>query len=338
MDSAIIGRMENATPQQILDKVRSSKNILVNMDTRTDFDALASSIVFGNFLDSIGKTYKIIHAKKIKNTFNGYFEFDKIQTEKDISLTDLDPYDLIIFLDSGSKDHVSLNMSFEFPKNVTTINIDHHATNDMFGDLNYVFQLGSCCTVLSQLFNQVGYTLSVEDMSILTIGILTDTGFLKFDTARSQDYRTIADFIDKGVSVWEINSKLAGSEYFDQIKYKKFVYDKLVVNFDKKYGYVTITFQELDDAGINMENVFVKHVDLIRYIIGLDFVFAVSEAENEPNTYNLSFRTATPGVDVAKIAQIFGGGGNVMAAGGNVYNQKSIEDALAFVLEKLNLT
>lgn len=69
MDSAIIGRMENATPQQILDKVRSSKNILVNMDTRTDFDALASSIVFGNFLDSIGKTYKIIHAKKNKKHF-----------------------------------------------------------------------------------------------------------------------------------------------------------------------------------------------------------------------------------------------------------------------------
>ncbi len=330
--------MENASPQQILDKIKSSKNVLINMDTRSDFDALASAVVFGNFLESLGKPHKIIHAKKIKNTFNGYFGFDQIQTEKDISLTDLDPYDLIVFLDSGSKDHVSLNMSFEFPKDITTINIDHHATNDMFGDLNYVFQLGSCCTVLCQFFSQINYTIPVEDMSILTIGILTDTGFLRFDTAKSQDYRTIADFIDKGVSVWEINSKLTGNEYYDQIKYKKLVYDKLVVNFEKKYAYITITFQELKDVGINMENVFAKHVDLVRYIMGLDFVFGVSEAENEPNTYNLSFRSATPGVDVAKIAQSFGGGGHVMAAGATVYNQNSIEDAVAYVLEKLNLT
>lgn len=329
--------MENTSAAAILDKIKNSKNILINMDTRTDYDALCSSIVLNKFIQSLNIKSKVIHANKINQTFNRFdFQAD-ITTETDISTLDLNLYDLIIFLDSGTKVHVSLNDKFLIPAHICSINIDHHVTNDMFGDLNYIHHIGSCCSVLYKFFKELSLAIPKEYLDIMAVGLLTDTGFFKFDSAKPEDFRIAADMLEQGVKIWEIISKLTSYEYIDQIRFKELVYRNLKTNFNKKYAYSTITLKEIRDSNINMDKVFIRHSDLIKYIEGIDMAFVIAEVESDPKYYELSFRSKTPDVDVSKIAEIFGGGGHTTGAGASLYGVSSIEEALDIVLKKLAL-
>jgi c-di-AMP phosphodiesterase-like protein len=86
-----------------------------------------------------------------------------------------------------------------------------------------------------------------------------------------------------------------------------------------------------------MNNVFVRHSDLIKYIEGVDFTFVIAETDSDPKYYELSFRSKTPDFNVCEIAELFGGGGHKTGAGAKLYNASSIEEALNIVLNKLML-
>ncbi len=322
----------NNSASEILEQLQSAKNVLINMDTRTDFDALGCSVVFSKFLDTRGIQNKVIHANKIKPTFEGIFSYSNIKQETDISTEDLTKYDYVIFLDSGSKSHISVKEGYELPINVKTINFDHHSTNESFGTYNYVFKLGSCSSVLYKFFNEIKFETPNEYFEILSMGLLTDTGFFKYDSCTSFEFRFAADMIDRGVSIAERISKLSSYEHIDQIKYKELVYRNLSVNKEKKYAYSLVTLSEIKSAGIDMDKVFVRHSDLIKYIIETDFSFVISETDSNPKYFEVSFRSKTPDIDVKKYAQALGGGGHITGAGAKLYDATSINDALLKVL------
>jgi len=330
--------VNNSTAQEILEKIRSSKNILINMDTRTDFDALASSVVLNTFIRSLGGiNTTIIHSRKLRKTFQGYFPYDEVQEETDVSDIDLSEFDLAIFLDSGLEEHISINKDFNLPEGLTTINIDHHTTNDMFGDLNYVYHLGSCCSVLYKFFGELEVKLSVEQLETLAVGLLTDTGFLRYNSTTPEDFRIVAEFVERGVKLWEIISKLTDYEHIDQLKYREIVLKNLVVDFEKKFAYSTVSLAELKERKINLSNVFINSSDLIKYIIGVDFAFVISELGEEPKQFKLSFRSKDPEIDVSKMVGKFGGGGHKSAAGAVIEGPQTLDEAVNTVLTTLAL-
>lgn len=329
--------MENSTAQSILETIKTSKNILINMDTRTDYDALCSSLVLNKFINSLGKASQIIHAGKINQSFNKFFSHDAVETETDINSMELDKFDLVIFVDSGLEQHISLDDKFVIPESITTINIDHHISNDMFGVKNYVLHLGSCCSVLYHFFKEINFDCPKDYLDILAVGLITDTGVFKFDSVKPEDFKIAGEMLEKGIKIWEFISKLTSYEYIDQIRYKQLVFKNLVVNFDKKFAYSMLTLEEINEQNIDMNNVFVRHSDLIKYIEGVDFTFVIAETDSDPKYYELSFRSKTPDFDVCEIATLFGGGGHKTGAGAKLYNVFSIEEALNIVLNKLML-
>jgi phosphoesterase RecJ-like protein len=240
-------------------------------------------------------------------------------------------------LDSGKLSHVSKNELFKVPSTIKSVNIDHHITNDYFGDLNYVYQLGSNCTVLYQFFNELNVILDFESMNILSIGIITDTGFFKNDSLTSLDLNALGQLMEKGVQIWDLVTRLSNYEPYDQIKYKELVYKNTIVNFEKKFAYSFVKKEEVEKMGIDLGKVYVRHSDLLKYIVGIDFAFAISDINDQPGTLEVSFRTSSKNVDVSKFAQAFGGGGHKGAAGCLLTDNPTFEQALQLVLQKLDL-
>lgn len=318
--------------KQIIEKIKASKNILLNVDTRTDFDALCGSKVLYNFITKLGKKTECIHANKINETFTRFNDFEHIQQNIDISSLSLTDYDLIIFFDSGSKSHISLSPEFKIPDNIFTINIDHHETNELFGNINYVMKYGSCCTVLYQFLKECDYDISKEELELLTMGLLTDTGFFKFTNITPFDLKVASYILESGVNISNIITKLSSYEYIDQIRYKELVYKNTVVNYDKKYAYSTVSLNEINERNINMDKVFVRHSDLIKYIEGVDFVFVISEVNNISKYFEISFRSKNPDVDVCELAKKLGGKGHKNAAGVKIYDKSSLGEVLNLVL------
>ncbi len=327
----------NSSPEEILSAIRASHRILINMDTRTDIDAICSSKLVKWWAGKLGKTADIIHANELRQSHAQYFDCTDIKPDTDISDVELSVYDLVIFVDSGDAKHVSLQENFTIPKEITSINIDHHPGNDHFGKLNYVIELGSCCSALYELFRELKVDLDDYSRRLIAFGVITDTGFFNFNSTKAEDFRIVADLSDSGIKVYEIMNTMKNLESLDQIKFKNLVYSNLKVVAEEHYAYSTITLKEISDRGIDVNKVYVRHADLLRYIDSVDFSFVVSEISSQPKVFELSLRSKDPSVDVSKMAKVFGGGGHTTGAGAKIYEAKDVDSALQIVKTKLNL-
>jgi len=325
--------MENNSAQEILKRIKESKYVLINMDTRTDFDALCSATVFSHFLDSLNIKHKVIHTEKIPDSYSGHFDYSVIEQETDIKDINLNKFDLVILTDCSSANKISKDQGFKLPENILTINIDHHSTNDYYADLNYVFPYGSACTVLYQFFKENNIELPKKDLEIIYIGIYTDTGLYKYKGICAEDFIYTAEIIQREVNIHSILDKFKEKETLDEIKYKQIIYKNLKINKEKKFAYSTITLKEIADENIDMDKVTIKHSEIIRYLENIDFCFGLEE--KEPGKFKVSFRTDTPDFDISMFAKKLGGGGHKQGAGANVLGVNSIQEALDKVLNIL---
>ena len=326
----------NNSATEILNTIKASKNVLINMDTRTDYDALSGSLVLSNFIDTLGIKNTVIHASDIGEKFEQFYSHEKIKTNTDISTINLTDFDLLIFMDTGTRSHISNNMGFMVPKNITTINFDHHASNDFFGKLNYIYPFGSCCSVLFKFFEELEIELDIAQLNILVVGILTDTGFFIYDTVKPEDFEITAKLMRRGIQVWDFITKLGSYEYLDQVKFKKIIYSNLKVDLLKKYAYSTLTLAELNVEGIDLNKVVVRHSDLLKFIREVDFAFVIAELDTTPKSFEVSFRSKNPNIDVSQMAKAFGGGGHKTGASAKL-EALDLNEALMLVLQKLNL-
>jgi len=324
--------MTNNSANEIINRLETSKNVLINVDTRTDLDAVCSARIVSEFLKSKQIKHSIIHSKRIPANYAQYVDTSDYKTETDISKVDLHDFDLIVFLDSGSENHVSTDSKFKIPSNIDTLDIDHHDSNEKYGTYNYVYRMGCTCTVLFKMFEEVGIELSIPELKQLVTALLTDTGFFKYDTMTETDFGICAKISARGVKIHEIVNSLLGSESLDQIRFKELVFKNLVVDKKSKIAYTSYTKEDLRVRNIQLDKVYVKASDLIKYIDGINYVFALSEDETNQKNVKVSFRTNVIGLNVCEIAEKLGGAGHIMAAAAVLEGVENFEEALPKVL------
>ena len=119
------------TLDNILEEINNANKIVILTHENPDGDAIGSSLGLYNALKSMGKNPDII-IPEYSRIFKFLAGADEIKTESDI-----ENYDLAIAVDCAS---IKLLNGFAkyFEGAKVKINIDHHSTNMMFGDYNYV--------------------------------------------------------------------------------------------------------------------------------------------------------------------------------------------------------
>ena len=132
---------------------------------------------FFNALKSLNKDCYIIS----KDTLSENLKFLKGSDEITGEITEpVDETDVVVVLDCGNLERVSANLK-EFTG--TIINIDHHLSNDKYGDINYIdSNAAATAEIVFELLNLMGISFEKEDSVIKDIGtcmytsIVTDTG------------------------------------------------------------------------------------------------------------------------------------------------------------------
>lgn len=326
----------NSSATEIKQAITNAKNILINMDTRFDFDAVCSVLLFQYVLkNNFNKDSTIIFSSKLKPDAYKLLDVSKIIENTDISQLNVVEYDLIIALDSGDGNHISVKEDYKTPEGIEVINIDHHKGNDYFGDKNYVSYLASNTSNLYKLFTEMGIEIDKHMGRLIALGLLTDSAFFMLDTVTSFDFRVAADLKDLGVDFDELIFQLTSNEPLDNLLLKELVISNLKVSAIKKYAYSTVTLDELSERGINEGNTFATPSDILKRLDSVDFVFVV--VEKEIGKYKLTFRSHLPTYDVSKLANAFEGGGHKGAAGAILRGKYAdIESAVAKVLDVLD--
>ena len=154
------------TLDDIKEKINEAKTILIETHESPDGDAIGSSLAMMLALKSIGKDVDVV-IPAYARIFNFLPGADEIKSEgRDIK------YDLGIALDcTDTKRLKGYEPYFENAK--TTICIDHHGTNKMFADINYVDPVSpACAQILIVVLNKLGIEISEKIGTCILTGDL----------------------------------------------------------------------------------------------------------------------------------------------------------------------
>ena len=219
--------------------------------------------------------------------------------------------DLAIVCDTGVLDRVgSVAQAVTSARRLLVI--DHHLTPGTIGDVRVVDPEAAATTQLVfELLNRLGWEITRPIAEALYTGLVTDTGRFQYSSTSPAVHRMAADLLDAGVKPTPIGQALYEENTFGYFS----VVSKVLggAKLDEEAGLVWAVLRQGDiaDAGVGWEDAD-QLIDLVR--LAREAGVACLLKEVQPGTLKGSLRSRGE-IDVAEIAQAFGGGGHHNAAG-----------------------
>lgn len=318
------------TLSQIAKFILESKKIGITYHVSPDGDAVGSVLALFNALKSLNKDCYIIS----KDTLSENLKFLKGSDEITGEITEpVDETDIVVVLDCGNLERVSANLK-EFTG--TIINIDHHISNDKYGDINYIdSNAAATAEIVFELLNLMGISFEKEDSVIKDIGtcmytsIVTDTGAYRHSNVTERTHKISATLKKIGVDNTFIYQSLFDNKDFSRIKLIGKALSSMQLILNGKVALLEIDKNFTADLGIDIGDT----SDIISYglqIKGVEVTLLLKEVEDGVKA---SLR-AKSYVDVRKIAEVFGGGGHIRASGIKIKNM-SMEEAKYEILNEI---
>lgn len=304
-------------PKQIHEKLKKSQRPLIISHIRPDGDAIGSLIGFGLELTKAGKTPNLVLEDGLPVKYR-FLKGSELVTKKPAENPDL-----TISLDCSDIHRLGDSLSY-IPIN---INIDHHITNEQFGEINLVLpEYPATSAILAEFLPSWGFPLDQDSSSALLMGILTDTIGFRTSNVTPAILRQAAQLMEYGAVLSEIytqalvaqsfpGSLLWGMALSRLVRENGLVWTVITLEDRKKAGYAG-----RDDADLT---------NVLSAIEGSD----VSILFNEQNSgkVKVSWRSNAP-YDVSRIAQQFGGGGHPPASGAEI--EGTLEEVEKKVISK----
>ena len=318
------------TLSQIANFILEGKKIGITYHVSPDGDAVGSVLALLNALKSLNKDCYVIS----KDTLSDNLRFLKSSEEVTGEVVKpLEETDIIVVLDCGNLERVSAHLE-EFTG--TIINIDHHLSNDKYGDINYIdSNAAATAEIVFELINIMGINFDECNSTIKEIGtciytsIVTDTGGYRHSNVTERTHNISAVLKKIGVDNTFIYQSLFDNKDFNRIKLIGKALTNIQLILNGKVALLEIDKSFTDDLGIDIGDT----SDIISYglqIKGVEVTLLLKEVDDGVKA---SLR-AKSYVDVRKIAEVFGGGGHVRASGIKIKNI-SMEEAKYEILNEI---
>ena len=293
------------TLDEILKEINNAEKIVILTHESPDGDAVGSSLSMKLILKQLGKDADVI-IPEYSRMYNFLPLADEIMEKSDIK-----KYDLAISVDCATLKRLAVSEYFENAKR--NIVIDHHGSNNMYGDLNYVNPVSpACCEILASIAEYFKIKITKDLGTCLMTGIITDTGGFRHIGITPDTFEYTAELIRLGVNVPDIYKRTLNTKTKANFELTKRVIDRLELLEDGKVSFSYITTQ--DELEVNAEPG--DHEGLVeigRDIEGVMVSVFIRQKDGE-DLYKASLRSVD-GINVSDICIVFGGGGHSRAAG-----------------------
>ncbi len=224
-------------------------------------------------------------------------------------------FDCVLAVDSASLDRIGEVQQFIHNRK-SLINIDHHASNTRYGDLNWVSpNEPSSGEMIYRLLKAVRWSIKPQIADCLFTAISTDTGSFQYPTTRPSTYEIAGDLVDKGANLSVICDQVYQSYPLSRVKLIRHVYNHFKLTNDNKIAYFWLRPKDYQRTGAAPD----ESEGLIDHIRDIDpVVVACLFEELEPEVIRISLRSKSPDINVSDTAKRFGGGGHKAAAGARI--------------------
>ncbi len=303
------------TLDNILEEIKQANSIIILTHETPDGDAIGSSLAMLLALKTLGKKSDVI-IKEYPRTFEFLPGANEVKKE-----TEIQNYDLAISLDCADLKRLSGKEYFEEAKK--GIVIDHHGSNTMYGDINFVNPVSpACCEILAGMFEYFDINIDTNIGTAILTGIITDTGGFKYSSVTPETFEFTAELLRKGVNVSEIYKRVLETKTKSNFELMKRTMNRLELLEDGKVAFTYMTLQDEEEVNAEIGD----HEGIVengRSIEGVQI--SVFIRQKDENSYKISMRS-NGNINVSDICYIFGGGGHPNAAGaliqGNVEQVK----------------
>lgn len=297
------------TLDNILEEIKNANTIAILVHENPDGDAIGSATAMHLALKQLGKDSDVIIPEYPK-------EFEFLPGAEDIiKESSVESYDLVLTLDCATVK--LLNGCTKYFENAKTkIVIDHHSSNTMFADYNYVDQEApACAQLLLVVFSYFKIEVNKEIGTCILTGIITDTGGFKYEGVTAETFRFVAGLCEKGVKVSKVYQKVFASKTRAKFDLHRIALNRVEFLENGKIAFTYITKKDEEQVGAKNGD-YDGIVENGREVEGVEVSVFLRETDKG---IKVSLRSKEY-VDVSKIAMIFGGGGHVRAAACKMQN------------------
>lgn len=304
---------------EAIDIINSSKNIFIASHINPDGDNIGSSLSLALALKKINKNVIVLSTEDVPNDYVFLPGIDLIKEYND----NLGKIDLLITVDSSDVDRLGENKDL-LNQSTSVINIDHHISNTNFGDVNIVCPtLAATGELIYYLIKRMKIDLDEDIATNIYAAISTDSGKFSYESVSSDTHRIVADLIDAGISVKDININLYENDSIESTNLLIKTLASLKVYDNNRIATVSISKKMLKETNTTLNDA-EGIVSFIRSIGPVEVSCLLKEVEN--NEIKISLRSKKY-VDVASICKVFGGGGHIRAAGCTIYGDLDTAEA-----------
>lgn len=315
----------------IIKYIHGSNDFVVTSHVNPDGDNIGSTLSIYYFLKKINKNVYYVMNDDMPLNMQFLIEGVNIINSSEFKELKVDNYTLIT-LDCGDKNRICVDDDIKY-NCINLINIDHHASNDFYGDLNYVIaEASSTCELVYNLLvrNEEINKFKSIDKNIATAlytGLMTDTGKLTYSNTHASSFDMAKQLLINGAQTQKVVQHVFGSNPFNFYKLLGESLNTLEI-INEKVAIMMVTLDMLKRYSIDF-----KDIDgIVPYARDIENVeIGILIKEKSDNEIKVSLRSKSY-ADVSRLAKVFGGGGHIRAAGCTIND--SIENAKEKILEE----
>jgi len=290
-------------PKNLLAALGKEDTFLIAAHIDPDGDAIGSALALSSALESMGKKTFVFSRDPVPKYYRFLAGHDRFSSRlKEVMKED----PVLILVDCNTPARAAVD-GYSFRKSIV---IDHHETEKDFGDIRWIDHTSAATGVMIfYLLKALRIAITKEIAVDLYTAISVDTGTFRYSNTTADVLRISAELVAAGADPNFIAVNLY--ESWDHKRFRLLVMALNTLEVRNRTAVIHITQKMYKETRTRSEDT--EHVSNFPRMIGA-IKMAVLLRELDSGEWKASLRSRG-GVNVARLAGKFGGGGHENAAG-----------------------
>ena len=304
---------------EVKKKLSEAKNITILTHLNPDADTIGTGLgIYNLLIREKTKRVEIVNASRMLPVHLDFLPgFEKIKSKMDFKES------LIISCDCGSIDRLGFALENRF-----IINIDHHQSNESYGEINVVIpEYASASQVAFTLLREI-YQIDPDSASCFYAALLSDTRYFTTSSVNQKVFDVARALVDLGADPAKIAYNFTQRRSLSSLRILHRALGNLELKCNARVATLFVTEEDIVATGAKMPDM-EGIVDYARSLKTVEVALFAMELDGE---IRISLRSK--GADVSRVAAVFGGGGHKVAAGLTL-DKRDLHETIDIIVENI---
>ena len=289
---------------QVVELIESKRRFAITSHIRPDGDSLGSSLGLYWLLRALEKDVEVIMRDAVPHAYQQLPGAKQVRVTPGVDQS----YDAVFVIECSDISRPGL---IDLDKHLV-VNIDHHSTTALFGTINWIDSTASAVgEMIYNLCKATGVRVTKEIAECVYTALITDTGSFHYSNTTERTFKVASELVRTGVRPAKTAEAVFASYPWSRIQLMGAVLSTARRDSTGRVAVMRQTAEMQQSTGAADEDA----DGFVNYPLTVGEVEAVALLkECAPETYRTSLRSKGD-VNVARVAEKFGGGGHRNAAG-----------------------